>query len=55
MGSDREGNPPLSRRYGWTREEFYVSLSQSVKRPQIFVGQLIIIKIENLQIHDKKR
>ena len=28
----------LPRRHGWTREDSFVSLSQSVNRPQIFVG-----------------
>ena len=28
----------LPRRHGWTREDSFVSHSQSVNRPQIFVG-----------------
>ena len=30
--------PPPPRRRGWTREDSFVSLSQSVTRPKIFVG-----------------
>ena len=31
----------LPRRHGWTREDSFVSPSQSVNRPQIFVGHAL--------------
>ena len=36
----------LPRRHGWTREDSFVSLSQSVNRPQIFVGHKLSRQLE---------
>ena len=49
------GNEPalLPRRHGWTREDSFVSLSQSDYRPQIFVGHTSVHKLSRQIIVNK--